>query len=175
MEDLVDRWQKGTDQLRTGGNARHYQSSGADRRHDYFDLQMWGAVLNVEENHEHLERAARVYAAVVPRSNAADHDSHVIVSAYNQLLGVVRTFRTLESFLRLRAIYHSTERCARTHNLLCVLGYLTKNYLRQRVLQAGAPSSPWAALKSIEPLRWVTWPGYTSSLHESSGLVSVAA
>ncbi len=79
------------------------------------------------------------------------------MTAYKQLLWVERAFRTLKSFLRVRPVYHFTERRIRAHIFLCVLGYLMENHLRQRLLQAGAPYSARAALEALEPLRVVTY------------------
>jgi hypothetical protein len=79
---------------------------------------------------------------------------------------VERAFRTLKSFLRVRPVYHFTERRIRAHIFLCVLGYLLENHLRQRLLQADAGCSARAALEAMEPLRVVSYelPGVTAPL-----------
>jgi len=59
----------------------------------------------------------------------------------------------LKSFLRVRPVYHFTERRIRAHIFLCVLGYLIEDHLRQRLLQAGAPYSARAALEALGPLQ----------------------
>ncbi|MHB1523042.1 MAG: IS1634 family transposase [Candidatus Dormibacteria bacterium] len=114
--------------------------------HRFFHVQVRGEVLAVEENQEHLEREARLDGVFILQSSAADLDPLAIVTAYKQLLWVERAFRTLKSFLRVRPVYHFTERRIRAYIFLCVLGYLMENHLRQRLLQAGSPYSARAAL-----------------------------
>ncbi len=56
-----------------------------------------------------------------------------------------RAIRTLESFLRVRPVYHFTEHRTRAPIFLCVLGYLLENHLRPLMLQrtgrAGGPGT----------------------------------
>ena len=91
-------------------------------------------MLSVEENQEHLERGARLDRVFILKSSAQDFDPQAIVTAYKQLLWVERALRTLKSFLRVRPVYHFTERCIRAHIFLCVLG-----------LPDGEPSVPAVA------------------------------
>jgi transposase len=78
------------------------------------------------------------------------------VLADRQLLWVERAIRTLESFLRVRPVYHFTERRIRAPIFLRVLGYLLENHLRQRMLQSDAGGRARAALEALEPLRVVS-------------------
>lgn len=157
MEGLLDRWQQGrisSDQVAIRDATRALVQIDA---HRFFHVQVRGGVLSVEENQEHLEREARLDGVFILQSSAQDFDPQAIVTAYKQLLWVERAFRTLKSFLRVRPVYHFTERRIRAHIFLCVLGYLMENHLRQRLLQAGAPYSARAALEALEPLRVVTY------------------
>ncbi len=157
MDGLLDRWEQGRI---TSAQVAIRDATWAlvqMEAHRFFHVQVRGKSLQVEENQEHLEREARLDGVFILQSSAADLDPQEIVTAYKQLLWVERAFRTLKSFLRVRPVYHFTERRIRSHIFLCVLGYLLENHLRQRLLQAGAPYSARAALEAMEPLRLVTY------------------
>jgi hypothetical protein len=166
MDGLLDRWQQGritSDQVVIREATRALVRMDA---HRFFHVQVRGRNLDVEENQEHLEREARLDGVFILQSSAQDLDPTEIVQAYKQLLWVERAFRTLKSFLRVRPVYHFTERRIRAHIFLCVLGYLLENHLRQRLLQADAGCSARAALEAMEPLRVVSYelPGVTAPL-----------
>jgi hypothetical protein len=55
----------------------------------------------------------------------------------------------LKSFLRVRPVFHFSERRIRAHVLLCVLAYLLENHLGQRLARA--------ALEALETLHVVDY------------------
>ena len=157
MDGLLDRWESGrisSDQVAIREATRALVQMEA---HRFFHVQVRGQTLSVAENQEHLEREARLDGVFILQSSAQDLDPQAVVLAYKQLLWVERAFRTLKSFLRVRPVYHFTERRIRAHIFLCVLGYLLENHLRQRLLQSDAGCSARAALEALEPLRVVSY------------------
>ena len=155
MDGLLDRWESGrisSDQVAIREATRALVQMEA---HRFFHVQVRGQTLSVAENQEHLEREARLDGVFILQSSAQDLDPQAVVLAYKQLLWVERAFRTLKSFLRVRPVYHFTERRIRAHIFLCVLGYLLENHLRQRLLQSDC--SARAALEALEPLRVVSY------------------
>jgi len=155
-DTLADRWEQWritSDQVAIRDAARTVVQMEA---HRFFHVQVQGGTLSIQQHQEHLEREARLDGVFIRQSSAQDPDPQAIVTACKQRLWVERPFRSLKSFLRVRLVYHFTERRIPAHIFKCVLGYLMENHLRRRLLQAGAPFSARAALEAIEPLRVVT-------------------
>lgn len=131
MDGLLDRWEAGritSDQVANRDATRALVQMEA---HPYFHVQVRGQTLSVAENQEPLEREARLDGVFILQSSAQDLDPRAVVLAYRQLLWVERAIRTVESFLRVRPVYHFTERRIRAPNLPARFG-----------LPAGEPLAP---------------------------------
>ncbi len=149
MEGLLDRWQHGRISSDHVAIRDATQVPVQIDAHRAFHVQMQGGTLNVEENQERLERETRLDGVFLLQSSAAALDPQAIMTSCEQLLWVVRAFRTLNGFLRVQPVDHVTERRIRAHIFLCVLGYLMGNHLRQQQLQSAAPCSARAALETL--------------------------
>ena len=90
----------------------------------------------VEIDEEKIRRAARYDGKYVLRSNAS-LTAKEIALAYRQLFRVERAFRDLKGPLKLRPVYHFTDRRLRAHIMVCFLAYALEMALRQAV--GGAP------------------------------------
>jgi transposase len=156
MDGLLDRWEAGritSHQVAIRDATRALVQMEA---HRYFHVQVRGQTLSVAENQEPLEREARLDGVFILQGSAQDLDPRAVLLADRQLLWVERAIRSLESFLRVRPVYHFTERRIRAPIFLRVLGYLLENHLRQRMWQSDAGCSARAALEALEPLRVVS-------------------
>lgn len=76
-----------------------------------------------------------------------------VVGHYKQLQELERGWRTLKSSLKLRPIYHWTERRIRAHIFLCVLALQVEWVMRQRLRQAGEPISVARALEKLRQIK----------------------
>jgi hypothetical protein len=110
MDGLLDRWEAGRITSDQGAIQDATRALVQMEAHRYFHVQVRGQTLSVAENQEHLEREARLDGVFILQSSAQDLDPRAVVLAYRQLLWVERAIRTLESFLRVRPLYHFTER-----------------------------------------------------------------
>jgi len=68
------------------------------------------------------------------------------VEAYFTLQEVERAFREMKDFLRVRPIYHWTDRRVRAHIFVCVLAYLLERSLTHQLRRAGLELSARSAL-----------------------------
>jgi transposase len=117
-----------------------------------------GALLQVSEylqshslsRYDHLELSSkeelRVTAASEARSwenlidgklivetTLLDASPEEIIGRYQELGGIERAFRSLKSTLKLRPVYHWTERRIRAHVFLCVLALQIERYLHSHL------------------------------------------
>jgi len=78
-----------------------------------------------------------------------------IVDAYYTLQEVERAFRELKDFLKLRPVYHWTDKRVRAHIFVCVLAYLLEKTLAARLRQAELTFSARAALDQLSTVHLV--------------------
>jgi transposase len=88
-------------------------------------------------------------------SNAADLSTDEIVAAYRQLIAVEDAFRVLKSLVKLRPIYHWSQRRVEAHVFICVLAYLLAKVLEHRLGRAGVPMSAARALDTLASVQAV--------------------
>ena len=84
----------------------------------------------VEIDEAKIQQAARYDGKYVLRSNA-DLTAKEVALAYRQLFRVERAFRELKGPLKLRPVYHFTDRRIRGHIMVCFLAYALEMALRQ--------------------------------------------
>ena len=84
----------------------------------------------VEIDEAKIQKAARYDGKYVLRSNA-DLTPREVALAYRQLFRVERAFRELKGPLKLRPVYHFTDRRIRAHIMVCFLAYALEMALRQ--------------------------------------------
>lgn len=122
--------------------------------HRFFRVYLTKAgTLHISERQDRLAREARLDGVFILQSSAKEMAATAIVEAYKQLVSVERAFRTLKSLLRVRPVFHFSERRIRAHFLLCVLAYLVENHLAMRLAGAGVDCSARALLEELESLR----------------------
>ncbi len=78
-----------------------------------------------------------------------------IVDAYYTLQEIERAFRDMKDFLKLRPIYHWTDRRVKAHIFACVLAYLLEKALGERLQRAGLTLSARCALDQLSTLHMV--------------------
>ncbi len=88
-------------------------------------------------------------------SNAPDLSTDQIVAAYRQLIAVEDAFRVLKSLVKLRPIYHWTQRRVEAHVFICVLAYLLAKVLEHRLARAGVPMTAARALDALASVQAV--------------------
>lgn len=88
-------------------------------------------------------------------SNAPDLRMDEIVAAYRQLIAVEDAFRMLKSLMKLRPIYHWTQRRVEAHVFICVLAYLLATALEHRLARAGVPMTAARALDALATVQAV--------------------
>lgn len=88
-------------------------------------------------------------------SNAPDLSTAEIVAAYRQLIAVEDAFRVLKSLVKLRPIYHWTQRRVEAHVFICVLAYLLAAVLEHRLARAGLPMTAARALDVLASVQAV--------------------
>lgn len=75
-------------------------------------------------------------------TNAARFNANDAVEAFFTLQEVERAFREMKDFLRLRPIYHWTDRRVRAHIFVCVLAYLLERSFSHQLRTADVEMSP---------------------------------
>lgn len=88
-------------------------------------------------------------------SNAPDLSAAEIVAAYRQLIAVEDAFRVLKSLVKLRPIYHWSQRRVEAHVFICVLAYLLATVLEHRLARAGLPMTAARALDALASVQAV--------------------
>lgn len=157
LDSLLERWQSGRlkdEQMAVAAATKALVQLDA---HKFFRVRVTKGVLEVSEREDRLAKEARLDGVFILQSTASGLAATEIVNAYKQLLAVERAFRTLKSFLRVRPVFHFSERRIRAHFLLCILAYLLENHLGRRLEQAEAGFSARAALEALETLKVVDY------------------
>jgi hypothetical protein len=88
-------------------------------------------------------------------ANAPQLQPEEIVDAYYTLQEVERAFRDMKDFLKLRPVYHWTDRRVQAHIFVCVLAYLLQKALASRLQQAGLTFSARQALDQLSTMHLV--------------------
>jgi hypothetical protein len=157
LDGLLERWQSGRLKDEQTAVATATRALVQLDAHKFFRVRVTKGVLEVSEREDQLAKEARLDGVFVLQSTATGLPATEIVNAYKQLLAVERAFRTLKSFLRVRPVFHFSERRIRAHFLLCILAYLLENHLNRRLDQAQAGLSARAALEALETLKVVDY------------------
>lgn len=89
----------------------------------------------------------------VPRERMSPAE---VVAGYKQLWEVEDAFRTLKSFVRMRPIFHWTERRVRCHLFLSVLAYTLEKVLERELRRAKIPMTARRAMELLSPIHVVT-------------------
>ena len=97
-------------------------------------------------NEEQLAKEQRLEGRYFLLTNAAQLTAEQAVEAYFTLQEVERAFREMKDFLKLRPIYHWTDRRVQAHIFACVLAYLLERSLSYQLRTAGVDLSARKAL-----------------------------
>jgi transposase len=100
-------------------------------------------------DHAAFRRAVRAEGAYLLRAHWTEKDPAKLWQTYIQLTEAEAAFRTLKSEIKVRPIWHWTERRVQAHLMVAFLGYCLWVYLK-KCCQRVAPSlTPWALLDQL--------------------------
>jgi hypothetical protein len=132
--------------------ARHLTLAKATR---YFTYAAEPGVFTFTQRDELIQAQAARDGKYVLLANAANLAPADIVDAYYTLQEVERAFRDLKDFLKVRPIYHWTDRRVKAHIFACVLAYLLEKALGTQIERAKLKLSARAALDQLSTLHLV--------------------
>lgn len=78
-----------------------------------------------------------------------------IVKAYKNLSIIEDAFREIKNFLKIRPIYHYTERRVKSHVFICVLAFLLEKYIEIKLKEKGINLSARSALRVLSRVKLV--------------------
>jgi len=112
----------------------------------YFTCAIEEAKLTFARNETRIGDEERLAGRYFLLTNADALTPSDAVEAYFTLQEVERAFREMKDFLKLRPIYHWTDRRVRAHVFVCVLAYLLERSLTHQLRTAGLELSARTAL-----------------------------
>lgn len=115
------------------------QKAGARK---YFQYEADEGEFSFGRNEAQIAAEQRLEGRYFLLTNAARFDANDAVDAFFTLQEVERAFREMKDFLRLRPIYHWTDRRVRAHIFVCVLAYLLERSFSHQLRAAGLEMSP---------------------------------
>ena len=112
----------------------------------YFTCAIEEAKLSFARNEARIAEEERLAGRYFLLTNAEALTPSETVEAYFTLQEVERAFREMKDFLKLRPIYHWTDRRVRAHIFVCVLACLLERSLTHQLRAAGLELSARTAL-----------------------------
>jgi len=112
----------------------------------YFSCALEDGALTFTRNQARIAHEERLAGRYFLLTNAKALTPGDTVEAYFTLQEVERAFREMKDFLKLRPIYHWTDRRVRAHIFVCVLAYLLERSLTHQLRAAGLALSARVAL-----------------------------
>ena len=108
----------------------------------YFEYEASDGEFTFHLNEAQIASERRLEGRYFLFTNAARFNANDAVEAFFTLQEVERAFREMKDFLRLRPIYHWTDRRVRAHILVCVLAYLLERSFSHQLREAKLEMSP---------------------------------
>jgi len=88
-------------------------------------------------------------------TNAKELDARGIISAYKELWRIEDSFRSLKSTLKIRPIYHWTEKRIEGHIMMSFLSFYVLRAMERMVIEAGIEMSPERMIEELDEIRAV--------------------
>lgn len=119
------------------------------------ELESRGVILYMDT--EHLEREHFLEGKFFLRTRLTPEElsPQEVIRTYKGLSEIERAFRTLKDPLKLRPIFHWTDKRVRAHVMICVLAYLLQKVLGIYCHSAALKLSPQRALQVLSQLKAV--------------------
>lgn len=76
-----------------------------------------------------------------------------IVNAYKELFKIEQAFREIKDFIKIRPIYHWTDRRVKAHVLICMLAYFLEKMLERKLQEAKLKITARKALESAKTVK----------------------
>ena len=163
IEEILERLRKAQDPaVRTRG--RKLTPAGAQLKiHDYlrdheigrlYDVQLDAALplgFSVTANATVRTFEEKIDGILIVESSRSDLTATQMIERYKSLAEIERSWRALKSTLRLRPVYHWTEKRIRAHVFICVLALTVERVMRKKL--SSIKTSVPAALERLERIR----------------------
>lgn len=163
IAEILERLRKAKDPtVRKRG--RKLTTEGAQLKiHDYlrdhdlgrlYDVQLDEALplgLSVTANAETRAFEERIDGILIVEGSRRDFTATQMIERYKSLAEIERSWRSLKSTLRLRPVYHWTEKRIRAHVFICVLALTVERVMRKKL--ARIKTSVPAAMERLERIR----------------------
>jgi transposase len=146
LQKLADQVAAGRLKCATKIAARAATALQRAQARSYFCTEATEGRFEFALNDEQLAKQQRLEGRYFLLTNAAKLTAPEAVEAYFTLQEVERAFREMKDFLKLRPIYHWTDRRVQAHIFACVLAYLLERSLSYQLRAAGVELSARKAL-----------------------------
>lgn len=103
----------------------------------YFRLELTpkGVPVTLDEEARRFEDLTD--GKLIVETSLRDLGAEELILRYKELADIEQAFRTLKSSLKIRPVYHWTERRIRAHVFLCVLALQLHRFMRRKLAQSG--------------------------------------
>ena len=155
LQKLADRVAAGRLKVATKIAARAATALHRAQARSYFRYEAAEGHFAFAQDDEQLAKEQRLEGRYFLLTNAAKLTATEAVEAYFTLQEVERAFREIKDFLKLRPIYHWTDRRVQAHIFACVLAYLLERSLSYRLRTAGVDLSARKALDFVSRIHAV--------------------
>ena len=146
LQKLADQVAAGRLKLATKIAARAATALQRAPARSYFRYEATDGRFEFGVKDEQLAKEQRLEGRYFLLTNAARLTADQAVEAYFTLQEVERAFREMKDFLKLRPIYHWTDRRVQAHIFACVLAYLLERSLSYQLRTAGVALSAQKAV-----------------------------
>jgi transposase len=146
LQKLADQVAAGRLKCATKIAARAATALQRTQARSYFRTEVGDGRFEFGVNDRQLAKEQRLEGRYFLLTNAAKLTAPEAVEAYFTLQEVERAFREMKDFLKLRPIYHWTDRRVQAHIFACVLAYLLERSLSYQLRTAEVDLSARKAL-----------------------------
>ncbi len=103
----------------------------------YFRLELTSRGLSVTADEDARRFEELSDGKLVVESSCGELGAQELIERYKELADIERAFRTLKSSLKIRPVYHWTERRIRAHVFICVLALQLHRFMRAQLAGSG--------------------------------------
>src|SRR5581483_3562004 len=131
------------------------RAMAAHHGHRYYRWTLTQGKFDFEEDAERLAAEKRLEGKYVIATSEKGFGALEAVAADKQLTEVERGFRSLKDVIRMRPIWHHSERRVKGHILVAALALLLERLLERLLKQAGLTLSAREALLAVATIGYV--------------------